>query len=141
MPPKYRSLKYYAAPKKLPWHRGPAARPPPEDLTAMLVHYIDGVTSDELIFQLGYTYRSAATNTPVDLNNLAEISDLLVAILKVVPAGRIRKTDIRKSVLGAIMERPSRVNDAEESHKMLAGRVSKQVLRVYFMYLVFGRED
>ena len=107
----------------------------------MLVHYIDEVTSDELIFQLGATYRSAKTNTPLDLDNMADLSDLLVAILKVVPTGRIRKTDIRKSVLDAIVERPMRVSDVEESHKMLAGRVSKQVLRVHFMYLALGRED
>ena len=134
MPPKHRSLNYYAAAKKLPWHRGPAARPPTEDLTATLVHYIDEVTSDELIFQLGATYRSAKTNTPLDLDNMADLSDLLVASLKVVPTGRIRKTDMRTSVLEAILERPKRVSDAEEPHKMLAERVSKQVLRVCFMF-------
>ena len=90
--------------------RGAAARPNPQDLTAALLRYIDKVEKDELIFDLGVTYRCAREGSPIDFYNMADLSDLLVAILKVVPGGRIRKTDMRNSLLDAIMQRSEKVS-------------------------------
>ena len=120
------------------WHTGAAARPNPTDLTAALLRYIDNVEKDELIFELGVTYRCAREGSPLDPYNMADLSDLLVAILEVVPGGRIRKTDMRYSLLEAIMQRSEKVSKVTRCHIELAERVAKQVLRACVMYfLVF----
>ena len=122
------------------WHKGAASRPNPTDLTTALLRYIDKVEKDELIFDLGATYRCARGGSPpLDFHNMADLSDLLVAILKVVPGGRIRKTDMRNSLLDAIMQRSEKVNKVTRYHAELAERVAKQVLRVCVMYFSYFR--
>ena len=114
--------------------KGAAARPNPTALTAALLRYIDNVENDELIFELGKTYRYAREGSPLDFYNMADLSDLLVAILKVVPGGRIRKMDMRNSLLDAIMQRSEKVNKVTIYHTELAERVVKQVPRSCVMY-------
>ena len=120
------------------WHTGAAARPNPTDLTAALLRYIDNVENDELIFELGKTYRYAREGSPLDFYNMADLSDLLVEILKVVPGGRIRKMDMRNSLLDAIMQRSEKVSKVTIYHTEFAERVVKQVPRSCVMYFLFS---
>ena len=110
MPPKRRVRRSLNPLEVCKWHKGAAARPNPTDLTAALLRYIDKVEKDELIFDFGATYRCARGGSPLDFYNMADLSDLLVAILKVVPGGRIRKTDMRYSLLDAITQRSEKVS-------------------------------
>ena len=138
MPPKKRVRRSLKPLGVCSWHIGAAARPNLQDLTAALLLYIDGAEKDELIFDLGKTYRCAREGTALDPYNMADLSDLLVAILKVVPGGRIRKTDMRYSLLEAIEQRSEKLNKVTTRHREVAERVAKQVLRACVMYFLFS---
>ena len=112
-----------------PWHVGKCPEFDMDAMTASLELYIDRVTFDEDIFNLGETYSSANQQDPLDPKGLADLSLFINAILDVAPCARVKKADMKICVLNAIHRCCTRKIQTDCSYEEAAGRVAKQVLR------------
>ena len=111
-----------------PWHIGKCPNFDRGAMTQSLENYIDRVSYDGDIFNLGDSYRKASQWAPLDLAGLADLHLLINAILHVAPWGRVKKADMKPCVLNAIHRVHNRRIQVDCSYEEAAGRVAKQVL-------------
>ena len=118
-----------------PWHIGKVPEFYKHAMTRSLEQYIDRVTYDEDIFNLGDTYGQANQQYPLDPKGLADLHLLINAILDVAPWARVKKADRKVCVLNAIHQLHNRKTQPDCSYEEAASRVAKQVLRGCFFLL------
>ena len=117
---------------------------PPVDMPTWvnkIIDYIDAIGNDNKLFELGTYYAEANSNRPVDLDEMAQIADFVVAVLKAAPNGRVSKSVLKECLLQAIEKRPNRQCCP---HKVpltaWVTKVARPVLCVCFMFCRICRE-
>ena len=118
---------------------GPVPKVSHDALKGAFLKYIDSSITDAEIFELGGTYKVATRNSPCDIKGLVKLSSLIVELLRVAPEGRLLKSQVKSHVREAILERPRRIIMTGEPLDDLASRISRQVLRVCFIFCRMGR--
>ena len=117
---------------------------PPVDMQTLvgkIIDYIDAIGSDNKLFELGSYYAEASSNRPVDLDEMAQIADFVVALLKAAPSGRVHKSVLKECLLQAIEKRPNR-QCYPPGVPLIAWvtKVARQVLCVWCMFCRICRE-
>ena len=101
-------------------------------LTESSARYKDGFELHGEVFELGDTFGRG--RRPADFKNMAKLSELIVAILRAAPEARLRRARISSCVREAILLRPRRSVHPFYPIQYVGEMVSKQVLRVCFMF-------
>ena len=99
------------------------------ELTNAFIAYIDHESCDAKLFELG-DYAKKDKSGGLSLPWLAKLSYLIIVLLQVAPAARLHKTDVKKSFLNALAQRPRRVIFPKIPKPALSETVSRQVVKL-----------